>query len=46
MSDPNEAVSFIVSNTEAALDKVAPFKPMTFQPEEEEVNHSELDWEF
>ena len=28
LSDSNEAVS----NVEASLDKVAPFKPMTFQP--------------
>ena len=28
-----KAVSLIVSNVEASLDKVAPFHPMTFQPD-------------
>ena len=38
MSDPNEAVSLIVGNVEAALDKVAPLKPITFRPDKPKVS--------
>jgi hypothetical protein len=38
MSDPNEAVSLIVSNVEAALDKVAPLKPITFRPDKPKLS--------
>ena len=38
MTDPNEAVSLIVSNVEAALDKVAPLKPITFRPDKAKLS--------
>ena len=38
MSDPNEAVSLIVKNVEAALDKVAPLKPITFRPDKPKLS--------
>jgi hypothetical protein len=38
MSDPNEAVSLILSNVEAALDKVAPLKPITFRPDKPKLS--------
>jgi hypothetical protein len=38
MSDPNEAVSLIVSNVEAALDKVAPLIPITFRPDKPKLS--------
>jgi exonuclease III len=38
MSDPNEAVTLIVRNVEAALDKVAPLKPVTFRPDKPKLS--------
>ena len=38
MTDPNEAVSVIVKNVVAALDKVAPLKPITFQPDKPKLS--------
>ena len=38
MSNSNEAVSLIVNNVEAALDIVAPLKPITFRPDKPKLN--------
>jgi hypothetical protein len=38
MSDSNVAVSLIVNNVEAALDIVAPLKPITFRPDKPKLN--------
>ena len=38
ISDPNDAVSLLVSNVVAALDKVAPLKPITFRPDKPKLS--------
>ena len=38
ISEPNEAVSLIISNVEATLDKVAPLKPITFRPDKPKLS--------
>ena len=38
MTNPNEAVSLIVGIVEAALDEVAPLKPITFRPDKPKLS--------